>query len=787
MNLQAFLSELKRRRVFRVAATYAVVAFVIAQVSDIFFPGLGLPPWSLRLVLVLLILGFPISLVLAWAFDITQEGVVRTADVAPAASAPAAGTFRAWGSGRTAVWLGVGLLVVLVAAGAWALVPGRRAAAPAQGVSLTAVAVLPFSVRGSAQTEYLGEGMVDLLSAKLDGAGTLRAVDPRALLGFLQREGGSTDDPERGRAVAQHFGAGLYILGNILEVGGRLQLSASLYREDRSSSPVMSTRVEGDAERIWELVDQLAAQLLAEQIGRGERLTGLAATTTESFPALRAFLDGESAFRVGNFQAAIDAFRRAVATDSTFALAHYRLAMAAAWAFDPALALTAIEQAVHHADRLSERDRRLVSALQLFEQGRAAEAELIYRSLVTTYPDDLEAWYQLGEVLIHHNAFRGRSWQEARAAFDRAVALQPDHELSITHLLLLDVVEGRTAEAGAWLAALDVDGAFHGAYAPTVWLLGDAADRARAFAALRPAVQRIVEVVAWLAHVGPGTHETAADVARLLTEPSRPMSARAAGHRLLAHIELGRGRRQAAREALLAAEALDPASALQHRALLTLTPFLQVSRAELESLQAAVEGRNGEDPPRSVEAVSVEDSIRPQLRLYLLGLLSASLGDEADALERAAELERRGGPASSGTRVVDLALSVRAEAARARADVKAALSLLERAPLEVSYAVAVGSPFLFLDRERFLRAELLNAVGRREEAIGWYTAVAETSIAYSATAHLRLAEIHDQLGNGATAARHFARFIAAWENCDPELRPARDEAERRLIELRRDG
>ncbi|GAH64493.1 unnamed protein product, partial [marine sediment metagenome] len=78
-NLTAFLSELKRRRVFRVVVVYAGVAFIVFQVADFAFPALHVPDWFSGAVVVLLALGFLVAVGLAWAFDITEKGVVRTA------------------------------------------------------------------------------------------------------------------------------------------------------------------------------------------------------------------------------------------------------------------------------------------------------------------------------------------------------------------------------------------------------------------------------------------------------------------------------------------------------------------------------------------------------------------------------------------------------------------------------------------------------------------------------------------------------------------------------------
>ena len=77
-RFRSLLSELSRRKVYRVAAVYAAVSFVVWQASEIAFPALGLPDWSITLVVVLTLVGFPVALVLAWAYEVTPEGVVRT-------------------------------------------------------------------------------------------------------------------------------------------------------------------------------------------------------------------------------------------------------------------------------------------------------------------------------------------------------------------------------------------------------------------------------------------------------------------------------------------------------------------------------------------------------------------------------------------------------------------------------------------------------------------------------------------------------------------------------------
>src|SRR3954447_21103722 len=81
MNAKKFFTELKRRKVYRVAVAYAVLAWLLIQIATQVFPFLDIPAWVIRLVIVLLALGFPVALLLSWAFDLTSKGVIRTDDV----------------------------------------------------------------------------------------------------------------------------------------------------------------------------------------------------------------------------------------------------------------------------------------------------------------------------------------------------------------------------------------------------------------------------------------------------------------------------------------------------------------------------------------------------------------------------------------------------------------------------------------------------------------------------------------------------------------------------------
>ena len=190
---------------------------------------------------------------------------------------------------------------------------------------------------------------------------------------------------------------------------------------------VSQASVSGDTTQLFELVDRLAGDLMVRQLhGAGSRLLQTAATTTQSLPALKSYLDAEQLLRRGSFDSALAGFQQAVELDSTFALAYYRQAVAAAWANRTALIQSNTDRAVRLASRLSERDRRLLASFAALAAGRPDEAETGYRAILQDYPDDLEAQWQLATVLNVYNPLRGRPIAESGQVFDGVVKLDPD-------------------------------------------------------------------------------------------------------------------------------------------------------------------------------------------------------------------------------------------------------------------------------------------------------------------------------------------------------------------------
>jgi serine/threonine-protein kinase len=720
-----------------------------------------------------------------WASATELVGVLEGISTPSSGTAPIASGRR-----RSRRWWPVALAVfaVLAVAGWLGWRVSARSSVP---VSTSRVAVLPFTVHGSGDLAYLGDGMVNLLGTSLDGAGDLHTVDARTLLGTLARSGAKPLDPTSGAAMAARLGAGLFVLGDIVKVGDSLHIDASLYNGDAA---VARGSVEGVSEQLFGLVDRLATQLLANRSASpGTRVTQIAAVTTSSLPALKAYLEGEHEFRAGHFEQAADAFQRAVTADSMFALAYYRLSIANEWLVHSDAARLAAEQAVRHANRLSDHDRQLLQALLAGRHGDPIDAERRYRAIVGTYPDDLEAWIQLGEVQFHYGPLLGRGSAPSREAFGRVLELDPENVAAVIHLARIAAMEANRVEldslvvlmtrlnpAGDRLLEVEVIRAF---------ATGDSADRERVLARLNRESDVLTpqSVLSGVLYPKDKTHEER--LIRVLLNPQRSAEAQALGHELLAYRAVSRGRWHDAVAELAVVDSFDRAGAIEHGALFGVLPFLPTPRADLEQWRARLLRWNAAAVQPAATATgyyATNNGTHAHLRLYLLGAVNARLGDDAAALAAARELERLPGVPFAKAIAIDLAHGVRGQVAWRHGRSAEALSELEQAHMRAGYEPGVASPFFSEAVERFLRAAALDATGRREDALQLYGSFKDYSLydlIYLAPASLARGRILDQLGRRTEAVNEYTTFIDLWRDCDPELRPLVREARLALSRL----
>ncbi len=673
---------------------------------------------------------------------------------------------------------------------------GERTPETAQGTavsSVSTIAIVPFTVRGSPEFDYLGEGVVDLLSTKLDGAGELRSVDPNAVLSYVSQNFEGRLDPSAGRRLAEHFRARLYVVGEIVEVAGALHVTASLYERDAAAA-LSKASVEGPAEELFGLIDELAAELVTEQVsGPGAEFTRIAAVTTESLPALKAYLQGESELRRGQFTAALETFQKTLELDPEFALAWYRLSVASEWAIRNDLVETAASEAVRLSSRLSDHYRRLLEARLEGRQGDPLEAERLYRDILGTHPDDVEAWTQLAEVLSHYSHVTGRSLSEGRQAWERVRELEPDLVLALWHLVRIAALERDEEELSGLVDRLlelapEAERVLE-IQALEAFTVGDAAEQQEVVERFADVNDGVLALVAWSLSITMDTVEGTSAVARALIEPQRSSAAQGLGHSVLAYTAVAEGRWQDARQHLRAAAAVTPHLGLGHRALLSAVEVLPVSRQTLGAIRDELLAWDATRvPPSGLQSFfySSTDGLHPHIRLYLLGLLSARLGDRS-ALDHAAALTAASESSPRPPIVRNLAAGVRAAWWRAQGDPRRELAELDSFETGgISYQDVFASPFFSQPYERLRRGMLARELGDPQAARRWLSSLAEVSFyddALVPLSHLHRGELFEQQGDPDAAALHYRRFLELWSTADDELRPWLERAEAGLQRL----
>ena len=643
----------------------------------------------------------------------------------------ATGLLRPWTRLSAAAKIGIATGFALVLLGSVRLY-GRSARAVRWMPNV--VAVMPLTPLAGVDTS-LSRALTELLATDVNGAGPLRAVTSssvrdafRATVGDARR----TPDLDALRGVAGRFGAGLLITGEIGAAGDETRVTLAL-RDGHDGSVIGSpVTVDGDAANILHIADEAAARVVAQRYqAPADHLAFAAAFSTNSIVALKAYLRGESAFAVRQYVDAANEFKQATLTDSTFAIAYYRLAVAADRNDRPEVAQRASDLAIHFADRLDDREQRLLYAYAAKRNGRAAESERAYWDIVSDYPEDCEAWFQLGETLFHGNPLHGESATQARPAFERLLELSPNDVEGTVHLARIAVLQGRQRDADSLEGRV-------------VRLIGDARAGNRALRAL-----------ALRAMIHADDADSVASIGRAMMRQSISPRDKALGLRLLANVSLARGQWADAKAQIDTAIALDDGSSLTQLAIAATQRFIAVSVPELEDIRSRVMHSSPERDTASANAVAGALE-----RLHALGLLDVRLSDKNGARAAAASLDSFSGTAGTRRVAHTLAQSIRAHLAASEGHPLEALAKLDSAGWE-------GPAHRFPSEvaDRYLRATLLMDVGRTSEAARWFGAIAERSayeLPYLAPSQAALATLDEKAGNAASARQHRRRVEALW-------------------------
>jgi tetratricopeptide (TPR) repeat protein len=661
--------------------------------------------------------------------------------------------------------------------------PSGAAEAP---LSADVIAVVPFTVRGSQELAYLGEGLVDLLSAKLDGAGTITAVNPRVIISLIRENDVDIADPVAGRRVAEQARAGRYVTGNLVEAAGNITLTAYLHDTEGTDAPLQQATTEARADDLFGAIDGLVTELLAGSMsGPVDRIQRLATVTSASLPAAKEYLQGERLLREGRYREAAVAYDRAVQIDTAFALAHYRKSIAADW-IDAYDVRTSADKAFEYADQLSPRDRSLLEGLRLRRHGRNSEAEQAYRAHLQRYPDEVEALVQLGEIMFHDNPRHGRPMGEAIEPFRRATELEPANLLAHIHLArlmaLYDSIPALTviAEYLAEVApeserALEVDAIY--AYS------ADDTTRRR----------RVIERLAgrpwyytWYAVHGVArfSRDQLGAVEILEAHPSEvPLI-----EMLLPNLLLVEGKNAEFRNFLSGLrERRNPNWDLFEALVLT----SGAHPADEDQLSALLERVVSADPDEILRTawIPAYEDLTPRFaafeRDYHAALLLIHLDRIAEARRVIESLSAFEDFRGLGSLKSDAIHNLEAEILYRSGDREAALARMRSVVLEVPHAATVRS-IADGSRSRFLRAELELEIGDLQTAKELYTGLDQSwspfDTNFRPAVYQRLGEIAENEGRTEDAISYYSRLLELWHDCDPELIPIRE-----VIRGRRDA
>jgi TolB-like protein/Flp pilus assembly protein TadD len=409
--MTGFFDEVKRRKVYRVAAAYIIAAGGAIQLASASFPAWELPNWALRLVIVLLLLGFPIALMLAWAYDITAQGVQVTPTTA------AHGRHR-----RRNVIMLVASGVTISAAAGFFLLPGVSARKIDKSI-----AVLPFeNLSDEKENAYFADGIQDDVLTNLSKIGDLKVISRTSVMPY---RGKASNVREIGKAL----GVGTILEGSVRRIGNRVRVNVQLINAD-TDEHLWAEDYDRDLTDVFAIQTDLAQQIVRELQAKLSPMekAQIERKPTENSEAYLAFLQAHDLFtRMDKFRSntekAEQLFEKATKLDPNFAAAFAGLAWVEDWMyhdFDPTparkeKARTAAATAIRLQPDLPEAHLALGFYHYYCERDyRAAldEFAIAKRSL----PNSAEVYMAIGAI-----ERRQGKWAQSTANLEKAASLSP--------------------------------------------------------------------------------------------------------------------------------------------------------------------------------------------------------------------------------------------------------------------------------------------------------------------------------------------------------------------------
>ncbi len=664
------------------------------------------------------------------------------------------------------VALGVGAAVVGLVA--WLAL---RPAAP-EALDRNRIAIAPFDVLGGGPELALWrEGLVDVLSRSLDGAGPLRSASPTLIV----RRWSGRADAASAEALGRATGSGTVVFGGLVQAGvDSVRLTATVLNVSDAAS-LGEIDLREASERMDQLVDSLTVRVLRE-LGR-TRAIGLVRSSSlgsPSFPALKAFLQGEQFLRRSEWDSALAYHQRAIALDSDFVLAWSHAGMAAGWqhAGGDSLSVTYKLHAGALNHGLAPRESLVVAAESLaavvyagpgpiggrwWTYGRRLIATL--EEAVRRYPNDPELWYMLGDARFHAGGLAERASRTALDAFDRSIALDSAFTPSYVHAVPLGL-ELNGTESGRRYAKAFLAAGGMGQYALSTTLvlrLIDPATRAGAIKYLADSADTHMVQTVWFA-INRWTDSAEAGVALLRARASAEQAAGKPSNFSTFALPVALAGRGHIREAY--------------------------SRTTLSGLLAQFAAVGAIPADSALRLARQWASSRAQEILFAAPLLAAG-HDTASLVKMSRDLDavRQHPPPNLPQIARDffgyIAPAAHAYLALARGDSTEALRLFDALPDTACFGACVI--------DDLVHVQLLAARGRYVDArtrlerppVGFSPGLLPVEVLRA----LERGRVYERLGDREGAMAGYSLVVDAWRNADPELKTYVDEARAALGRL----
>ncbi len=319
MNPKKFFGELRRRNVYKVAIAYGVVGWLLVQIATQVFPFFEIPNWTVRLMVLIIVIGFPIALIIAWAFELTPEGLKRTEAADREATKPS----------RHKAWIYIVIIAAVFSVGL--LFVGRYALRSQQSAPVEntkSIAVLPFeNLSEEKANAYFAEGIQDEILTKLAGIGDLKVISRSSTAKYKSK-------PEDLKTVAHELGVATVLEGSVQRAGDKVRVNVQLL-DARIDTHLWAKSYDRDLKDIFAVESEVAQEIadtLQAKLSPGQS-DALAKPPTRDTEAYDLFLKGEyeehqaeSGLVSELFDRAQTFYRKALARDPNFALAYARLA-----------------------------------------------------------------------------------------------------------------------------------------------------------------------------------------------------------------------------------------------------------------------------------------------------------------------------------------------------------------------------------------------------------------------------------------------------------------------------